>query len=145
MVSTTTSPSMDSMACRNSPGLVPEVDTPSPTRLMTSSRPSWPSGYTVPPMITDMGTTMIPSFCTRPGGIDAALSVTTVTVKLPASLRRSVAETSLHRGALPAFAGQGHGCGHMGEVADALGEVAEQGPVPGVDLLGEQAQIVRCA
>jgi hypothetical protein len=60
--------------------LVPDVDTPSLTLLMTSSRVSWPSGYTAPPMITDMGTTTIPSRLTSSEGMDAALSVTTVTL-----------------------------------------------------------------
>src|SRR5438034_9771352 len=37
---------------------------------------------------------------------------------------------------------EGDGGGHMGEVADALGEVAEQLAVLDVVLLGEQAQVV---
>src|SRR5213082_1810312 len=126
MVSTTTSPSMGSMACRNSPGLVPEVDTPSSTRAITSSRPSWPSGYTVPPMISDIGTTTIPSPSTRSAGMDAALSVTTVTVMNPRAYDAPWSKPGFMWVRLPALLGQGHGGGHVGEVADALREVAEQ-------------------
>src|SRR3954451_8055330 len=135
---------MGSMACRNSPGLVPDVDTPSPTRAITSSRPNWPSGYTVPPMITDIGTTTIPSCWTNSRGIEAALSVRTVTVMYPRGYDAPWSGSRVITGVLPGLAGQGHGRRHMGEVADALGEVSQQRTVLDIHFLGEQAEIVGC-
>src|SRR4051794_9590360 len=83
----------------------------------------------MPPMMRDIGTTMIPSWRTRSGGMEAALSVTTVTGMSPMSLR-------------PRLTRQCDGGGDVGEMAHALGEVSEQLAGVHAVLLGEQAQIV---
>src|SRR4051794_21546484 len=97
-------------------------------------------------MITDMGTTTIPSCWTSSGGMDAALSVTTVTVMWKGSLRpwggNKAVRVWVLRGPLGAGLGHCHGGGDVGHVAEALGEVTEQLVGTDVELLGEQAQIV---
>src|SRR4051795_3626888 len=89
-----------------------------------------------------MGTTTNPSSSTSSGGMDAALSVTTVTgmKKRAYDGPRSI-RGFMGRG-LPRLAGQRHGSCHMREMADALGEVAEERAILGVDLFGEQPHVV---
>ena len=42
----------------------------------------------------------------------------------------------------PLDLGQGHGRGDVGEVSEALGEVAEHDPLTGTELLGEEPEVV---